>query len=330
MDIKAYVDEEEHVELKEVQLKDVGADELLIRIVEQTGSAVTDFEEGDHVVVSFNYCGKCANCLNGVSSACEDFFAANFDVSMDESDSKIADGDKKVARLFGQSPLATHCISNIRNTIKIEDKDVVLALLGPLACGIQTGAGTVLNKLKPGVGDAIAIFGCGSVGLSAVMGAKLANCKTIIAADVHENRLETAKEFGATHVINSGEEDSVESIRSITNGGAHFAIEASGVSPVVLQSIRSVRPLGIIALVGVAGNLDFHIHDEMIPTNKTMVGVVEGQAIPKLFIPELISQYKAGKFPFDKLIRRYGIDELDKAIEDMEAGETLKPFVEFS
>lgn len=362
MDIKAYVAEDENVELKDVQLKDVGPDELLIRIVgsglchtdlgvlhqdtptptpivlghegagivEQTGSAVTDFEEGDHVVVSFNYCGKCENCLNGVPSACENFFAANFGVSMDKSDSKIADGNGKVARLFGQSSLATHCISNVRNTIKIEDRDIDLALLGPLACGIQTGAGTVLNKLKPGIGDAIVIFGCGSVGLSAVMGAKLANCKTIIAADVHENRLEMAKEFGATHVINSREEDPVESIRSITNGGAHYAIEASGVSPVVLQAIRSVRPLGTIALVGVAGNLDFHIHDELIPTNKTMVGVVEGQAVPKLFIPELISQYKAGKFPFDKLIKKYEMHELDKAIEDMESGETLKPVIEFS
>lgn len=362
MDIKAYVAENENIELKDLQLKEIDADELLIRIVgtglchtdlgvlhqapptptpivlghegagivEKAGVAVKDFEKGDHVVVSFNYCGKCENCLNGIPSACENFFANNFGLSMEESDSKITDGDNKVARLFGQSSLATHCISNMRNTIKIDDKDVDLALLGPLACGIQTGTGTVLNKLKPGTSESIVIFGCGSVGLSAIMGAKLANCKTIIAADIHDNRLELAKELGATHVINSKEEDPVESVKSITDGGAHYAVEASGVAPVVLQAIRSVRPLGTIAIVGAAGNLEFHIHDELIPTSKTLVGVVEGQAIPKLFIPELISHYKAGNFPFDRLVKKYGMTELDKAIEDMESGETLKPVIEFS
>src|SRR5699024_11167306 len=271
MDIQAYVAENEKVSLKEVQLKDIDADEVLVKvvgtgvchtdlivlqsevptptpialghegagIVEKVGSAVTEFEEGDHVVISFNYCGKCNNCLQGVPSACENFFQDNFGTSMESSQSRIVEGDRKVSNLFGQSSLATYCVSNVRNTVKIEDKDIDLALLGPLACGIQTGAGTILNKLKPGFGESVVIFGCGAVGLSAVMGAKLANCKTIIAADLNEDRLALAKELGATHVINSGEVDPVETVQEITGGGAHYSVESTGVAPVVLQAIRS-------------------------------------------------------------------------------------------
>jgi aryl-alcohol dehydrogenase len=362
MEVKAYVAENSEVVLKDIQLKELDADEVLIKvvgtglchtdlnvlhniiptpmpivlghegagIVEKVGAAVTEFEVGDHVVVSFNYCGKCTNCLHGVPSACEKFFQYNFGLSMESSDSKMLDGDQKIANLFGQSSLATYCISNIRNTVKIEDKEIDLAILGPLACGIQTGAGTVLNKLKPGTNEAIVIFGCGSVGLSAVMGAKLANCKTIIAVDVHEERLNLAKKLGATHIVNGRKTDAVKEIQQITNGGAHFALESSGVPAVVLQAIRSVRALGVIAVVGAAGNLEFHIHDELIPMNKTLVGVVEGQSVPKLFIPELISYYKEGKFPFDQLVKKYEMTELDQAIHDMESGKTIKPVILFS
>jgi aryl-alcohol dehydrogenase len=362
MNIQAYVAENEQVSLKEVQLKDIDADEIIVKvvgtglchtdlnvlhsatptpmpivlghegagIVEKVGSGVTGFEKGDHVVISFNYCGKCTNCLHGVPSACENFFQDNFGTSMELSESKIADGDRKVSNLFGQSSLATYCVSNVRNTVKIEDKDVDLALLGPLACGLQTGAGTILNKLKPGVNESVVIFGCGSVGLSAVMGAKLTNCQTIIAVDVHEERLDLAKELGATHVVNGRERDAVQAIQEITNGGAHYAIESSGVAPVVLQAIRSVRALGTIAVVGASGNLEFHIHDELIPMNKTLVGVVEGQSVPKLFIPELIAYFKEGKFPFDKLVQKYEMTELEQAIRDMESGETIKPIILFS
>ncbi|MFD0944550.1 NAD(P)-dependent alcohol dehydrogenase [Savagea faecisuis] len=362
MKIQAYVAEDAKVALKEVELKEIGADEILIRvvgtglchtdlgvlhsaiptpmpivlghegagIVERVGSAVTEFEVGDHVVASFNYCGKCANCLQGVPSACENFFQDNFGVSMEETNSKIVDGDKKVANLFGQSSLATYFVSNVRNTVKIEDKEIDLALLGPLACGIQTGAGTVLNKLRPKVSESIVVFGCGSVGLSAIMGAKLANCQTIIAVDLHDERLELAKELGATHVINGGKEDAVKVVQEITNGGAHYSIESSGAAPVVLQAIRSVRALGTIAVVGASGNLEFHIHDELVPMNKTLVGVVEGQAIPKQFIPELISYYKDGKLPFDKLIKTYEMTELEQAIQDMESGKTIKPVILFN
>lgn len=359
MQFKGYVANNSEVKFEKLSLREIGDDELLIKIVgtglchtdlgvlhqgiktptpivlghegagvvEKTGENVKDFEVGDHVVVSFNYCGKCMNCMNGVPSACENFYAENFGLSLETTNSKIMteDGKNKVANLFGQSSLATHCIANERNAVKIEDKDLDLSILGPLACGIQTGVGTVLNKLKVSPSESIVVYGCGSVGLSAIMGAKIANSKQIIAVDMHDDRLELAKELGATHTINASKEDPVEKTLEITNGGANYSIESTGVAPVVLQAIRSVRALGTIAVVGASGNLEFHIHDELVPMNKTLVGVVEGQSVPKIFIPELIRLYKQGVLPFDKFIRKYDIEELDTAIQDMEKGKTIKP-----
>lgn len=209
------------------------------------------------------------------------------------------------------------------------DKDVDLEILGPLACGIQTGAGTVLRKLKSGFGDSIVIFGCGGVGLSGVMAAKLTGEKNIIAVDIIPERLELAKELGATHTINGKEVDTVEEIHRITGHGSEFELEATGVPDLILQGIRSLRARGIMAAVGVGPDATFNVHDELIPPNRTIMGVVEDDSVPKLFIPELIAYFKAGKFPFDKLVKRYPFKKLHEAINYMHAGKTIKPVITY-
>lgn len=298
-------------------------------IVEKVGPGVVEFAPGDHVVISFSYCNNCKSCLEGHPSACEDFGPLNFGGAHLEGTTRLAnEKEEPVATLFGQSSLATYAIANTNNVVKV-DKDVDLAILGPLACGIQTGAGTVLRKLKPGFGDSIVIFGCGGVGLSGVMGAKLTGAKNIIAVDIIPERLELAKELGATHTINGKEVDTVEEVHQITGNGAEYVLEATGVPALILQGIRSLRSRGIMAVVGVGPDMSLNIHDELIPPNRTIMGVVEGDSIPKLFIPELIEYYKAGKFPFDKLIKRYSFEQLNEAIDDMNSGKTIKPVVTF-
>lgn len=297
-------------------------------IVEKVGPGVVEFEPGDHVVISFSYCSSCKSCLEGHPSACEQFGQLNFGGAHLEGTTRISRDTQDVATLFGQSSLATYAIANANNVVKV-DKDVDLRLLGPLACGIQTGAGTVLRKLKPGFGDSIVIFGCGGVGLSGVMGAKLTGAKNIIAVDIIPERLELAKELGATHTINGKEVDTVEEVHRITGGGAEYVLEATGVPALILQGVRSLRARGVMAVVGVGPDATFNIHDELIPPNRTIMGVVEGDSIPKLFIPELIDYYKAGKFPFDKLTKFYSFDELNQAIDDMNSGKTIKPIVTF-
>lgn len=157
------------------------------------------------------------------------------------------------------------------------------------------------------------------------MAAKLSNAQKIIAVDIHENRLNLALELGATDVLNSKEGGIVAKIHELTEGGTNYAIESTGVSSVVLDAIRSVRALGVIALLGAAGNLEFHIHDELVPMSKTLVGVVEGKSNPQLFIGEILDLYKKGNFPFDKFVKKYAFNQLDAAINDMKTGVTIKP-----
>ena len=155
---------------------------------------------------------------------------------MEDHSHRLHQHDHGVSSFFGQSSFGTYAIANERNVVKV-DKDVNLELLGPLGCGIQTGAGTVLNQFKPKFGESIVIFGAGSVGLSAVMAAKIVGCKHIIAVDIHTNRLELAKELGATLTLNGNEVDVVKEIKEATNGGSHYAIDTTGVPEVVKQGL---------------------------------------------------------------------------------------------
>lgn len=297
-------------------------------IIEKVGPGVTDFQEGDHVVVSFTFCGTCNTCTHGEPSSCENLGALNYGGTMMDGTTRLSIDETPVATFFGQSSLATYSVAHISNLVKV-DKDVDLAILGPLACGIQTGAGTILNKLQPEFGTSLAVFGCGGVGLSGVMAANLLGCENIIAVDIDEDRLALAKELGATHTLNGKEVDVVSEIHKITGNGAQYAFEATAVPAIVLQSIRCLAVGGTVAVVGVGGEASIHIHDDLVLPNRTIVGVTEGVSIPPVFIPKLISYYKKGKFPFDKLIKKYPFDQIQTAIEDMKSGKTIKPVVTF-
>ncbi|NIK11521.1 Zn-dependent alcohol dehydrogenase [Alkalibacillus almallahensis] len=205
-----------------------------------------------------------------------------------------------------------------------------LALLGPLGCGIQTGAGNVLNCIKPEFGSAITIYGAGAVGLSAIMAAKLVGCKKIIAVDVHDSRLELAKELGATHTLNGSKVDVLEEIKELTNGGTTYAVETTGVPEVVRQSLQALRPLGVSAIVGVTPEMDIDVHNDLMAEGKTMVGVIEGDSVPNVFIPDLVEYYKAGQFPFDKLVKFYDFENINQAFENSKNGETIKPILKIN
>ncbi|MFS0780215.1 NAD(P)-dependent alcohol dehydrogenase [Bacillus sp. 1P06AnD] len=292
-------------------------------IVEKVGEGVNTVKPGDHVVLSYASCGHCENCLSAHPSTCENMNALNFDSKGIE---RLEQNGEKLATFFGQSSFGTYAISEERNVVKVRD-DVELELLGPLGCGIQTGSGTVLTCLKPEFGSTIAVYGCGAVGLSAIMAAKIAGCKTIIAVDVHDNRLDLAKELGATHAFNGKEVDVVEEIKKITRVGTHYAVETTGVPPVVHQSLKALRPLGTVAIVGITPEMNIDVFNEIMAEGKTVMGVIEGDTVPQLFIPELVEYYKQGLFPFDKLVKYYDFEEINQAFEDSKTGVTIKPVV---
>lgn len=297
-------------------------------IVEKVGDNVTDLAPGDHVVMSFAHCGRCANCLTGHPTVCTTFNELNFGGRMEDGTARLHQGATDLSTFFGQSSFGTHAVAHERNVVKV-DKDVDLALLGPLGCGIQTGAGTVLNRLKPEFGTSIAVYGCGAVGLSAIMAAKIAGCPRIFAVDVHDNRLELARELGATHALNGKQVDVVKAIKAATGGGTEYAVETTGAPPVVRQALNALRPLGTVAIVGVTPKMELDVHNDLMAEGKGMVGVIEGDSVPRVFIPQLVEFYKAGKFPFDKLIGFYDFADIAQAFDDSASGKTVKPVLRF-
>lgn len=293
-------------------------------VVEQIGDNVTDLAVGDHVVLSFAHCGRCENCLSGRPAYCLIFNDLNFGGWMEDGSARLRQNGTELATFFGQSSFGTHAVVNARNAVKV-DKDVDLALLGPLGCGIQTGAGTVLNALRPEFGTSIAVYGCGAVGLSAIMAAVIAGCPQIFAVDVHDSRLDVARQLGATHTFNGRQVDVVKEIKAASGGGTHYAVETTGVPPVVRQALNALRPLGRAAIVGVTPEMNIDVHNDLMAEGKAMIGVIEGDSVPRVFIPKLIEHYKAGRFPFDKLIGYYDFKDINQAFEDSQQGTTIKP-----
>ena len=298
-------------------------------IVEDFGEGVFNIEKGDHVVLSYMSCGVCHPCLKGDRGYCESFNKLNFLNKRFYTENPIYEEENLNGAFFQQSSFATYAIVSDQNFVKI-DKDVELELMGPLGCGIQTGAGAVMNTLNPNPGTSIAIFGTGSVGLSAVMASKIAGCNIIIAVDVNPERLKLAKELGATHIINSKDTDDVpEAIKEIKEGGVDYAVECSGIPEVANQAFNSLYNRGTLAIVGAPpADTDYSFDaNNWIMSGRTIRGVVEGDSIIPIYIPRLIELYKQGVFPFDKLVKYYDFKDINKAVEDMEAGKVIKPIL---
>lgn len=285
-------------------------------IVERIGDHVEGVQPGDHVVLSYQPCGRCDPCREGKPFYCIHTYALCFGgARLDGSTAtRDAQGKKVHDHFFGQSSFGTFALANDADVVKVP-KEAPLELLGPLGCGIQTGAGAVVNALRVSPGSSFVVFGAGAVGLSAVMAARFSGATTIIAADVVPSRLELAKQLGATHTVNSKDEDPVEAIRKITGGGATFSLEATGIPAVLRQAIEAVGITGTCGIVGAAplgADASFDVNDVMIP-GKKILGILQGESIPKIFIPKLVELHAQGRFPFDKLVKFYDLEDINQA-----------------
>lgn len=296
-------------------------------IVEQAGSAVTRVAPGDHVILTFASCGRCGPCESGHPAECVHFRELNFSGHRPDGTHALCDDSGTVLsdRFFAQSSYATHAIATERNVVKIP-KDFPLELAGPLGCGISTGSGTVLNALQPGPGGSFANFGCGSVGLSGIMGASLAGATINIAIDRKSARLELARELGATHTICMPDEDAVATVNEITGGGVDTAMDTTGHVEIIRQMVDALRPGGRSAVVAVSppgAQLELDAND-LMAGNKSIQGVSQGACVPDIFLPRLIELWRQKRFPFDRLITFYNFDQINQAVADMEAGRTVK------
>jgi aryl-alcohol dehydrogenase len=296
-------------------------------VVHAVGSAVHTVAPGDHVVMSFPWCGSCANCQQDMRSYCVHAFPLKMQgTRSDGSTLLVKDGRPVYSAFFQQSSFGTYALTQERYAVKVR-KDAPLELLGPLACSGQTGAGAVLNVIKPARGDSLAIFGVGAVGLSALMAAKVAGCDPIIAVDVHAHRLTLARELGATHTIHNGANDDVVSeIRAITGNGVRASVDTSAVPAVFRAAIEALMPGGTCILLGSAreGN-EVSFEMPFLQEGRSVRGVIQGDSVPREFIPRLVDLILENRFPIEKMIKFYDFAQINLAAEESSAGLTIKP-----
>jgi aryl-alcohol dehydrogenase len=302
-------------------------------IVESVGTGVDRVRSGDRVVISFRSCGKCSNCAAGHPAHCTRFDALNFNCARQDGSSTIheANGQPVGCCFFGQSSLAYHALTGERNLVPVDAvDDDELALFAPLGCGVQAGAGTVLNELKVRLGESFAVFGAGTVGLSSLMAAKMAGASPIFAIDAVASRLELAKELGATHTIRTRHDRIASALKELA-GTADHAVETTGVARIIDMAMKSLRPNGKMSMLGVA----HEDHGEPVTPQSPGPGQsvfysIAGDSDPQRFIPYMISCYREGRFPFHKLIRSYPALEINQAVKDAVGGSTVKPVLRFS
>ncbi|MEM9428580.1 MAG: NAD(P)-dependent alcohol dehydrogenase [Pseudomonadota bacterium] len=295
-------------------------------VVETIGSDVTSVAPGDHVVLSFGFDSQCKTCLNGAPAYSRQFFVRNFSGRRPDGTTPLTDtnGQDLSAYFFAQSSFGEYAMAPEESVVKI-DPDVPLELMGPLGCGIQTGAGAVMNALACRPGSSIAVFGAGSVGLAAVLAARAVGCTEIIAVDLIQHRLDIARHMGATHAIDGGSEDAVARIVEITDGGAQYALDCTGVPAVVRQSVECLRLTGMAGLLGVPQpGAELTLELRTLLSGRGIRGIIEGDSVPRSFIPELVALWKSGRFPFDKLIKTYRLEDIEEAVRASESGEVVK------
>jgi aryl-alcohol dehydrogenase len=286
-------------------------------VVEEVGRSLPQVKQGDHVVLSYQSCGRCPECRRGHPTGCQHFWEANFGFArLDGSNALARSG--VLGHFFGQSSFATHTLATARNLVQVP-KDLPLELLAPLGCGLQTGAGTVMNSLQVRRGASLAVFGTGAVGLAAVMAARLVGADPIIGVDHNPGRLQLALELGATQVIDSQDGDVASRIAAITGRGVDYVIEITGAPRLYQIALEVVNPQGTVALIANPGGAG------ALPGGRKILGIIQGDAVPQDFIPKMITLHEAGQFPFERLIKFYDFPEINRALADAKRGDTIKP-----
>lgn len=291
-------------------------------VIERIGKRVKGVKPGDHVVLSYQSCGHCRQCRSGRPAHCTRLYKLNFGFQRLDGSNGLQRSSVR-GHFFGQSSFATHSLATERNLVKVS-KTLPLELLAPLGCGLQTGAGTVMNSLKVSRRKSIAVFGTGAVGLAAVMASHLVRADPIIGVDIKPKRLKLALKLGATNAIDNRHQEVAARIADITGGGVDYVVETTGNPEMHQLAIKTLNPHGVVALLtGERGT-------DSLPEGRRTLGIIEGDAVPQRFIPKLISLYRGGQFPFDRLVKFYKFGDINRAIADAKRGDTIKPVLRMS
>jgi len=293
-------------------------------VVEEVGDGVTEVETGDFVVLNWRaVCGRCRSCERGRPWYCFATHNATSRMTLDGEELSPALG---IGAFAEKTVVAAGQATRVNPAVRPE-------VAGLIGCGVMAGLGAAMNTGRVGRGDSVAVFGCGGVGDAAIEGSRLAGAHTIIAVDIDPRKLEWAREFGATHTVNSAEEDPVEAIRALTGGnGVDVAIEAVGLPVTYEQAFYSRDLAGTVVLVGVP-NPEMRIELPMIEVfgrGGSLKSSWYGDCLPSRDFPMLIDLHLQGRLALDRFVSEtIGLDEVEEAFHKMERGEVLRSVVVF-
>jgi len=298
-------------------------------VVEKVGPGVTMLQPGDHVVLMVSFsCGKCRYCVEGRPTMCVGNMDTLAMASLPGGVKRLRKGDQELGHFMGIASFAEYAVVNERQAVKVRD-DAPLEIICLLGCGVSTGIGAAINTAGVRPGESIAVYGCGGVGLSAVMGAKLAGAGKTIAIDTLDKKLEMARNLGADYVINASKEDPQSKVMEITGGGADYAIECIGNVDVMATAMGSIHGGGKCVIMGSApiGNM-LSIAPYEFLLGKTITGGVQGSIRPFIDIPRFVDLFMDGKLPIDRLITKtYSLDEVNEAFEALEKGKVMRSVI---
>jgi aryl-alcohol dehydrogenase len=298
-------------------------------VVEAVGADVTAVAPGDHVCLTFNSCGACEQCVAGHPAYCRSQHALNTSGGRGDGSTPLSrDGAPVHGGFFGQSSFATFALAHERNTIRVP-ADLPAVVAAPLGCGAQTGAGTVLNRLRPEPGSSLVVIGAGGVGFTALMAATVAGCDPVVVIEPVASRRALATELGATAALDPGAaDDLVTAVRDLTGGGVHHVVDTTSRPEMLRQAVGFLRPRGDLALVGVGTTVAFDVMS-LLSRGIRVHGVIEGDADPARFIPELVDLRRRGLFPLDRLIATFPFEGIGDAVAGMRDGSAIKPVLTF-
>jgi aryl-alcohol dehydrogenase len=301
-------------------------------VVEKVGPGVSSVEPGDQVLLSFTSCGACAACESAHPAYCETWLPRNLIGLMrgEGSGGVTRDGQPIASHFFGQSSFGQYSIADERSVVKVAP-DADLTVLAPLGCGVLTGFGSMWNVLDPDANDTVAVYGAGAVGLSAVIAAALRGPAQLIAIDLVDDRLALARDLGATATINGSTENVAERLAELTGGrGVALSFDTTGSPAVARQALDAASVRGTVLVCGAPPpGTEIPVDIQGILTGKVLRGVTMGDTDPATLIPQLIALHADGKLPLEKLQKRYSLDEIGQAADDMHTGVTVKPVIVF-
>lgn len=297
-------------------------------IVTAVGEGVTKVKVGDRVAVGFASCGTCGSCEQDDPSYCHNFAPLNYGGVQGDGTVTLADGADAVhGSFFGQSSFANYALTSERNVVPVGD-DVPLELVGPLGCGLMTGAGAIVNSLKVTKGSTLLILGGGPVGLAAVMAGAIQEAENIIISEPVAARRDLAIELGATHAVDPTAGTIGELVRAIVPGGANFILDTTGNPGVMAEATGTTAAyhakIGFLAVPPDLSIITPVPYLALMALGLQVQGITEGDADPDVFIPQMLEWHKAGKFPFDKLITTFPLSQINEAVEAQHKGEAVK------